>query len=119
MDMDRVRRWKCLYCGSKLKRKLDVVDTNNKIIGYSLMCCNCGHLDNFALSSSALPMFICGQHGSVSKINIKCPLSNDELQFCKNFRCNYRPGWKGGEPKEPAVSKEIAKDSLTMIRKYE
>lgn len=120
MNMDRIRRWKCVFCGSKLKRKLDaVVSGNKKTIGYSLMCCNCGHIDHFALSPSAIPMYICGQRGEVDKINISCPLSEDDLKFCNNTKCTYRPKFEENNSQSSSIAPDATKNSMVVERKYQ
>lgn len=119
MNMDRIRRWKCVFCGSKLKRKLDaVVSGSGRLIGYSLMCCNCGHIDHFALSPSAIPMYICGERGEVDKINIFCPLTDDELKFCGNKKCPYRPNQEE-KPQSSSIGTDATKNNMVVERKYQ
>lgn len=126
MNMDRIRRLKCQFCGSKLKRKLDAVTGNDKVVGYSLMCCNCGHIDNFALSSSVIPMYLCGQRGEVEKINIKCPFfedgysvdKKDLLTDCKNISCPYRPSFEKEDTSSDLVA-AATDTSMTIERKYQ
>lgn len=120
MDNDRIRRWKCLFCGSTNKRKLDTVTTTDKVNGYSLMCCNCGHLDNFALDSSAIPMFVCGQNNNVKEIKVSCALSDDDTKFCKNMKCPYRPGKKKQSTNaSPSITKDNTTNDMVITRKYQ
>lgn len=119
MNMDRIRRWKCAFCGSKLKRKLDAVTGSGKQIGYSLMCCNCGHIDHFALSSSAIPMYVCGERGEVNKIDITCPLSEDDLKFCNKTKCPYRPKCEEKTPSSSSIAEDATKNSMVVERKYQ
>lgn len=119
MNMDRIRKWKCVFCGSKEKRKLDTVTKDGKINGYSLMCCNCGHIDSFALDSSAIPMFVCGQSANVKEIKVSCALSNDEIQFCKNSNCVYRPGYKQSTTGSPSIKSDNTKNDMVIERKYQ
>lgn len=120
MDMDRIRRWKCLFCGSTEKRKLDTVRQDGKVIGHSLMCCNCGHIDNFALDSSAIPMFICGKSNNVKEIKISCTLSDEDLKFCKRLKCPYRPDQiVQSTNKSPSVVPDNTKNDMVIERKYQ
>lgn len=122
MDEDRIKRWKCLFCGSTSKRKADAIRTDGEIIGYSIMCCNCGHLDNFATQpSKALPMFICGVKNDVKEIKITCALDDDSVEFCKNKKCIYRPSKeKESTNKSPSITTDNTKNSDMVIeRKYQ
>lgn len=114
MTMDRINRWKCVFCGSNLKRKLDATTGSGKVIGYSLMCCNCGHVDNFALSTAAIPMYTCGEKGEVETINIKCPLSEKEVEFCMHKNCAYRP-----HPDKEKDKPRRPEDKVKVMRIYQ
>lgn len=119
MNMDRIRRWKCSFCGSKEKRKIDAITGDNNIIGYSLSCCNCGHIDNFAISPSAIPMYVCGQKGNVKEIRITCALSDDDIDFCKNTKCPHRPIKEKMQQKSPQIIQDTAKNDMVIERKYQ
>ena len=91
MDNDRIARWKCLMCGSRQKKIIDLIDTNNKHAGYSIMCCNCGHIDSFAYNYNGVVVATTGDTKRLKKINIYCGYDYKELQHCTAHNCNYRP----------------------------
>lgn len=60
MDSERLRRWKCLYCGSRQK---NIVDIKNKegVRTIKVVTCNqCGHTDIYALSALNVARVIVG-----------------------------------------------------------
>lgn len=92
MNKHRIQNWKCLQCGSRMKRRIDVIGSSGSLIGYSLLCCNCGHLDNFALNTAAIEMFVCGNEAKAEKMHIYCPFSENDVDgYCNNKKCKYRP----------------------------
>ena len=105
MNIDRIRRWKCLFCGSRQKRKIEIKDRYGKRAGYSLLCCNCGHIDNFALSPTGISVYVCGKESLINNVDIKCPFDLDDISFCKNVKCSYRP-----KPKEITSAQKDSSD---------
>lgn len=94
MNTDRINRWKCLICGSRQKKVIDLIGNTNKKIGYSMLCCNCGHVDQFALTMNGITSMICGDESKVSNVNIYCGLNEDDLKYCPNLECPQRPDGK-------------------------
>lgn len=90
MTEDRINRWKCLFCGSKLKKNIECLNGNGNIIGYSLHCCNCGSLNNFALDGNAIDSMI-GYGNKIARRTIKCAVSIDDIGNCKYEDCPFRP----------------------------
>ena len=43
-------KMKCPVCGSKNKVHTELISKENKFIGYSLKCCNCGNYNQFLLN---------------------------------------------------------------------
>lgn len=121
MDKDRINRWKCLICGSTQKKKIDLIGISNNEIGYSLLCCNCGHVDSFALTSSAVSAMICGDESKVAKTKITCGAGSSNMKFCLNKKCPYRI--KKDEKKDKQGSIDPVPNPLTddvglIPRKY-
>lgn len=60
MDSDRLRRWKCLFCGCKDKNVIDFEseDVKGKPTIKIVTCENCGHTDMFAVSAKAAADFL-------------------------------------------------------------
>lgn len=91
MNDDRINRWKCLFCGSKLKK---VISLKNKtgtgdIVGYSLHCCNCGHIDNFAFDLKGIDTMI-GYDNRADSRSIECGVCGKELESCNFKECHFR-----------------------------
>lgn len=54
MDAERLRRWKCLYCGSREKNIVDMKGKDD-IPTIKIVTCNqCGHTDFYAASALAM-----------------------------------------------------------------
>ena len=111
MDMDRVSKWKCIFCGSKLKMKADALgNTSGKMISYSLICCHCGHVDTFAITKGGIAVAVAGAQ-RVGEVKLSCGCSYNEKRFCKNFDCEYRLNGPHEKPEPTRVKpapKEIA-----------
>lgn len=62
MDSDRLKRWKCLFCGCKDKNVIDAYsEDNSEIPTVKIVTCeNCGHTDMFAVSALAAYQFLTG-----------------------------------------------------------
>ena len=119
MDNDRIRRWKCLICGSKQKRRIDIKGNTGKLISYSLLCCNCGHLDTFALNTSAIDVVLCGNESKVGSVDMYCPLLLEDMSFCTNTKCKYRPKPEDTEETDKKSSVGVApSELLSKERKY-
>ena len=94
---NRIGKWKCAFCGSRFKKLIHIEGSNNKSngndIGYSMACCHCGHVENFALTYDAIPVFVAGlKEGRVTGLNIECGIDADEVRrFCKHHCCECRP----------------------------
>lgn len=54
MDAERLRRWKCLYCGSREKNIVDMKGKENIPIIKIVTCNQCGHTDLYATSALAV-----------------------------------------------------------------
>lgn len=100
MDEDRISRWKCLCCGSKQKKVIDHLNYSNKKIGYTLHCCNCGHIDNFALTSAAIELMTRANAEKLRLSCTRCGLLERDLYTCPAVTCKYR---KKHEEEEEAV----------------
>lgn len=95
-----------------------MIGTNGKKIGYSLMCCNCGNISNFALSTPGVEVFTCGVESKVDRIQINCTLPPEDLQFCKNLNCKYRPKCNKEENKQPSVVPNTT-ETIVTEKKYQ
>lgn len=92
MNPTRIQKWKCLFCGSRRKRKVDVLNVSNRVIGFSLVCCGCGHVDNFSLSQESIEMYVCGIEVNADSMKIYCPFTAKSVkQYCNKENCKYRP----------------------------
>lgn len=92
MNPTRIQKWKCLFCGSRRKRKVDVLNASNRVIGFSMVCCGCGHVDNFSLSQESIEMNVCGIEANADSMKIYCPFTAKSVnQYCNNEKCKYRP----------------------------
>ena len=61
MDSERLRRWKCLYCGSREKNIVDLMN-EEKIKTIKIVTCNqCGHTDIYALSALNVANILLGR----------------------------------------------------------
>ena len=109
VDSDRINRWKCLICGSKHKKVIKHFRKSDEMqIGYTLFCCNCGHLDHFSWTVNAA-RDMCGENiGVIGKSEVVCGLDEKDLVNCEKKDCPYRPDIK---PKGPSqtVKTSIAK----------
>ena len=105
MDEDRISRWKCLCCGSKQKKVIDHLNYSNKKIGYTLHCCNCGHIDNFALTAAAIDLMTRANAGKLETSCTDCGLMERDLYTCPAVTCKYRKKFEKAEEKveEPAA----------------
>lgn len=62
MDAERLRRWKCLYCGSREKNIIDLKN-KEKIPMVKIVSCNqCGHTDLYAASALAVAGLFSGRN---------------------------------------------------------
>ena len=90
MDEDRISRWKCIFCGSRQKKIIEHFSTANKKIGYTLHCCNCGHIDNFALTAAAIDLMTRANTGKLGTSCTDCGLLERDLYTCPATTCKYR-----------------------------
>lgn len=95
MDMDRITKWKCLYCGSKLKRKVDVSKSDTGApLSYSLCCCSCGHVANFAITQKGLIAIATSTQNIGTSTKTYCAAPPDK-NFCQNRKdCKFYTGDK-------------------------
>jgi hypothetical protein len=111
MGEDRIIKTQCIFCGSRLKKIAEIHSkVNNEIMGYSLICCNCGHVDNFALDDSAIPVYTIGMRDNIKLFDLRCGIPIDSKITC-DMECNMeRPCLMHKErhnaPK-PAPRKEV------------
>ena len=105
MDEDRISRWKCIFCGSRQKKIIEHFSTANKKIGYTLHCCNCGHIDNFALTAAAIELMTQANSGRLGNSCTTCGLLEKDLYTCPAVTCKYRKKFEKEEEKmeEPAA----------------
>ena len=112
VNADRINRWKCLICGSKHKKIINHYrESDGKQIGYTLFCCNCGHVDHFAWTVNAARN-MCGEDNHViGRSDVKCGLYEKDLVNCEFLECPYRPEQK---PKGPSktVNTSIAEPEI-------
>lgn len=77
MTSERLKRWKCLFCGCKDKNIVDfeASDEKGKPTIKIVTCENCGHTDLFAVSAKAAADFLTN-----NTVNRK-----DSIEFKENF----------------------------------
>lgn len=111
VNEDRINRWKCLTCGSKHKKIINHIrKSDKKHVGYTLFCCNCGHLETFAWTVNAAIEMSGENLNSLKTGEIKCGLLEKDLVNCENYSCPYRPKEKEKGPSKTvrtAIAKEI------------
>ena len=114
MDEDRISRWKCLCCGSKQKKVIEHFNSANKKIGYTLHCCNCGHIDNFALTAAAIDLMTRANTAKLGTSCTDCGLLERDLYTCPAVNCKYRKKFDKSEDKmeEPAAIKRSEEPTL-------
>lgn len=54
MDAERLKRWKCLYCGCNDKNIIDVRNGSDERLIKIVTCEACGHTDIFGISALAV-----------------------------------------------------------------
>lgn len=87
MDAERIAKWKCLICGSK-KKKVSTASKNGNKVGFSMICCECGHVDSFATDAGAIPAFTIGlSSGKISDVEISCGCTEYDRKTCENHDC--------------------------------
>lgn len=59
MDAERLKRWKCLYCGCADKNIVDMKDHCDKPLAKIVTCEACGHTDIFAVASKLVSDILC------------------------------------------------------------
>ena len=90
MDTDRIEKWKCLICGSR-RKKISAALKDGTEVGFSMVCCECGHVDNFVTDNTAIPAFTIGlSSGRISDIEIRCGSSAYDKDSCSNTGCSCR-----------------------------
>ena len=114
MNMDRINRWKCLLCGSKLKKIIDLKDAKDMVIGYSLHCCNCGHLDNVALNMKAIDTMT-GYEGKANDRVISCGVSIHNIDACAFKECPFRKKENKFEENEKSTIKDPELSAIDEI----
>lgn len=90
---ERITRYKCNFCGERRKKLVELSDKQDAIIGYSSVCCNCGHIEHFALTYESIPVYAAGlKEGRIKNVNITCGTDiNDVSRFCNETGCPCRP----------------------------
>lgn len=101
MNDDRINSLQCDFCGSRQKKKISFIGINGKRIGYSILCCNCGHIDSFAHTASGLAALTIGDNHKVSDTKIVCGMKLKDVEFCNNISCPYRPMPEEDPPVRP------------------
>ena len=91
LDEDRISRWKCLVCGSKQKKIIDAITKSGKKAGFSLHCCNCGHIDQFALTTTGIDLFCAGNSDNIAGKEIHCGVLLQDIECCGHKSCTFRP----------------------------
>lgn len=90
MSLSRISKWKCLFCGSRQKKKIDIYGKSDRKIGYAIQCCNCGHVDRFAQTQSGIELIVAGDYTKVDSIDITCGLECEEYKgYCNVNSCSY------------------------------
>lgn len=91
MDKERIEKWKCLMCGDRHKKVANISKDGNKT-GFSVVCCGCGHIDNYVETHDAIPTFAIGINAGqvVSDVEIVCGCSEYDLSTCTNKTCECR-----------------------------
>lgn len=118
MDADRISKWKCLFCGSRYKKVVHAMK-NEIEQGFSVVCCECGHTDNFVSQFDAIPMYTVGLNGGrVSDLKITCGCSDYDRGTCKNRECSCRKenDTKTQPPPPHTELKKVATDEHTILR---
>lgn len=106
MDEERIEKWKCEFCGDRHK-KVAYMSKNGKRTGFSMVCCGCGNVNNFALTHDAIPTFAIGINPAqiISDIEIVCGCSEYDISTCTNNNCECRKTQNetsgGSIPREP------------------
>lgn len=102
MDRTRVEELKCEFCGSKHKKVVKSYKNagDEHPLGYSLVCCSCGHVNNFAVQYEAIPLYCGAVNGSVSikSVVMECGACSKLLDECPIENCPARPLVKPGFP---------------------
>lgn len=113
VNEDRINRWKCLICGSKHKKVIKHFRESDGVqIGYTLFCCNCGHLDPFAWTVNAA-RDMCGENiGVIGRSEVTCGLDEKDLVNCEKKNCPYRP-----EPKPKGPSQTVKTSIAKPVQK--
>lgn len=123
MDAERVAKWKCLLCGSKLKRTVTAFKNNTKM-GFSMVCCSCGHTDNFVTNLDAIPIYTVGAGAGdrLTEIKIACGCSESDANICDQTTCpcKRKDEAKNNEVEPPiqAIKKgsaEVGKNRLVSL----
>jgi hypothetical protein len=114
MDEDRIIKTQCSFCGSRLKKIAEIRSkVDNDMIGYSLICCNCGHVDNFALDTSAIPIYTIGMRDNIKVFDLRCAIPIESKIKC-DMRCDMERPCTGckkpmpkPEPPKPSIPEKI------------
>jgi hypothetical protein len=101
MNEDQIVKWKCAACGSRLKKVVDIFNANKKKIGYSIFCCECGHIENFAWTIGLAKTMSGLDTNVVDTCTIRCGMNEETLKHCRDHCCDYRLKPK---PKGPSIS---------------
>ena len=92
---------KCIICGCKNKIHTELLNRNNKFVGYSLTCCGCGNKHDFMLdyqdNGSTDPVVVSMDYHKGRQRCIRpsyCPRTDCKLYnlcFCDDdCKCNYK-----------------------------
>lgn len=106
MDDERINRWKCQFCGSRQKKRIDIIGQNNRKIGFALHCCNCGHIDNFGMTSAALNLMVGSDSSKAKSLDTKCGVFLKDITCCPAMKCPYRPVDPDAVPPTPTLKNE-------------
>lgn len=110
MDRDRISKWKCPDCGSRHKKNIDIIGSNNKKIGFALFCCDCGHIQHFAWTVGAAKAMCGMNNGAVSNCDVSCGVDPEEIKHCRDRNCPYRPQPAPKGPKKTVRQETVKRD---------
>lgn len=104
MDASRISKWQCIFCGSRNKKIATATKRGETRegteVGFSMICCSCGHVDNFATAFEGIPVYAVGSNGDLTKFNVACGCPETVNSTCEDMACPCRK--KEPVPEVPA-----------------
>lgn len=118
---ERITRYKCTFCGDRRKKLVKLTDAQNIIIGYSAICCNCGHVEHFALTYESIPIYAAGlKEGRVKNVSIACGTNIDDVtRYCEAKNCPCRPQIPPEKPSYSSSDRDWFPQLKPVLEKYE